>query len=331
MRFQFVMRNLSFTGNRPDNGTLTFKVARLMERFRRRCIDNWSMGAVAMYDEMAVGMTGIGKKGLTQTFLNKAVSRGVRLEAVCAARGKGKGYMYNFLISRDTSVVDEWLRSFPHADALDDMTPVFRSYTAILWNTIEEISCEKRRKSTWVLGIVMDNLFSRPSLYEWMAKHGVWALGTWRKNYVKNDWLSRQVVNDRVPGVFMEKFDPFQLKRCDDVAQVVLSQELEEEVHRAAAVVESARLFDSIRQEVVRQSFRWHGELHPAIPTGVPASPASTSSSSSSTSSITSGLPTSSGWGCASSPASPNSSCSSGPEDASSSSVPVEPGVGKAS
>jgi hypothetical protein len=67
-RFQYVMRNLSFVGERVDDGTLTFKVAPLMETFRRRCIDNWSMGPMTTYDEMAVGMTGRGKKGLTQTF-----------------------------------------------------------------------------------------------------------------------------------------------------------------------------------------------------------------------------------------------------------------------
>jgi hypothetical protein len=210
-RFQFVMRNLSFVGDRVDDGTLTFKVAPLLETFRRRCIDNWSMGPTATYDEMAVGMTGRGKKGLTQTFLNKPVSRGVRIEAICAAQGKGKGYTYNFLVSRDTSIADAWLRSFPHHDVLEGMSTSSRAYTAILWSTIiQEVNRERRRSSRWAFGIVMDNLFSQPSLFEWMARHGVWGLGTWRKNYEQNDWLLKQKVSAQIPGVF-EKFVKFGL------------------------------------------------------------------------------------------------------------------------
>jgi hypothetical protein len=51
----------------------------------------------------------------------------VRFEAICAAQENGTGCMYNFLISRDTSVSDELLRSFPHRDVLEGMSASSRA------------------------------------------------------------------------------------------------------------------------------------------------------------------------------------------------------------
>ena len=206
-RFECFMANLCFTDPENDDNSLLFKVRPVLTAFLDCCRTCFDAKGFVTFDEAVVLMSGRGKKGVAQLFKRKPISKGVRIEALCQGSGRFKGYLHTFLISRDADTAEKWLSDFPFQTYLDSCSATSRTFIAIIWHFLSGtvLTPEMRRRARFLMGIVMDNLFTRPELFEVLAKLHCWAHGTWRKNYSYPDVLKNSVVSADRPGVFAAK------------------------------------------------------------------------------------------------------------------------------
>lgn len=206
-RFECFMANLCFTDPENDDNSLLFKVRPVLTEFLDCCQKCFDTKGYVTFDEAVILMSGRGKRGLAQLFKRKPISKGVRIEALCQGSGRFKGYLHTFLISRDADTAEKWLSDFPFQYYLDSCSATARTFIAIIWHFLSRtvLTSETRRRARFLMGIVMDNLFTRPELFEVLAKLHCWAHGTWRKNYSYPDVLKNSVVSADKPGVFAAK------------------------------------------------------------------------------------------------------------------------------
>lgn len=220
-RLQFIVRNLAFSDASRDDGTLLFKVAPLLASVRAAFAAHVDLAGAVTVDEQAVLMSGRGKAGLTQAFKNKPVDHGFRVESLNVANGKLTSYCYDFLLSKDKVLIDQILATVTEQsllmravrpkkivpDAEVELRPIGdaeRAVLALFASLVKHLGDRDRARGTFKMFVTMDNYFTRPSLFEFLARYHVAALGTMRKNMIP--FVTAAKLPKNVQGVFFGKY-----------------------------------------------------------------------------------------------------------------------------